>query len=179
MKRTFRLLFFAAIFCVCQKAPPIGFVKEDVTIEVLDKRVRVTGVYYFENTTQVGKRIRIYYPFPVDSLHQFPDAISIVHPFESDSAGICFWLSLRPNRIDSCVIVYEQRISRHSFRYITTTTKMWARPIKEARFTIIAPDTLPINVNHRISRFEKRGGYHVYSIRATDYYPKEDLIVEW
>ena len=171
--------FFVVLLGVCQQTPPIDFFKEDVTIEVLDTRVRVTGVYYFRNLTNIGKRIRFYYPFPVDSNHHFPDTISIGHRFEKDSTGIYFSLSLKPNCIDSFEITYEQRIGKPFFRYITTTTRGWKRPIKEANFTIIAPETLAINANYAFSEPKKIYRNLHYFIPIENFFPEEDLIIRW
>lgn len=173
------LLFLAACWCGCRTAPPIDFVGENVTIEILGKRVRVAGVYYLENNTPVGKRIRLYYPFPVDAPHHYPDSISIALPFERDPAGVFFWVALRPNSIDSFKVTYEQHVEGPPVRYITTTARTWARPIKEARFTIIAPDTLEVYVNHGVSERVHVGPWRYYSIRIEDYYPVEDLIITW
>jgi hypothetical protein len=169
----------AVAVCLCSKAPPIDFFKEDVTIEVLDSRVKVIGVYYFKNLTDVGKRVRFYYPFPVDSNHHFPDTITIGFPFEKDSTGIYFWLSIGPGSIDSFVISYEQQVKEPFFRYITTTTHEWKRPIKDANFTIIAPDTLVINANYAFSELKNIDGYIHYSILMRDFFPEVDLIIRW
>ena len=173
------LVFCIVLLCVCRQMPPIDFFKEDVTIEILDEKVKVTGVYFFENLTQVGKRIKFYYPFPVDSNHYFPDTISIAYPFEKDSGGIYFSLSLRPNSIDSFKITYEQRIEEAFFRYITTTTKVWKRPIKEANFTIIAPETLSVRANYAFSARTSIDEYLHYFIQIKDFFPEEDLVIEW
>lgn len=173
------LIFFTVFLCLCQQAPPIDFFKEDVIIEVRGARVRVTGIYFFENLTEIGKRIKFYYPFPVDSSHHFPDTISIGYPFERDSAGIYFSLSLRPNSIDSFVITYEQQIEEPFFRYITTTTRAWKRPVKEANFTIITPETLAINANYVFSKPKKIDGNLHYLIPINNFSPEEDLIIRW
>lgn len=172
-------LLCMTIFCACHQAPPIDFCKEDVTIRILDGRVRVTGVYFFENLTDIGKRIKFYYPFPVDSNHHFPDSISLGYPFEKDSAGIYFWLPIGPNSIDSFSITYEQEIREPFFRYVTTTTKAWKRPIKEANFTIIAPETLAINANYVFSEPKKIDGNFFYLIPINNLFPEEDLIIRW
>ena len=174
------LLIFIGIFlCMCQPSPPIDFFKEDVTIEVLDSRVKVIGVYYFKNLTDVGKRVKFYYPFPVDSNHHFPDTITISYPFEMDSAGIYFWLSIAPRSIDSFVISYEQQVTVPFFTYITTTTHKWNRPIKEAIFTIVTPETLAINANYAFSELKNIDGYVHYSILMRDFFPEVDLMIRW
>ena len=174
-----QLVICILFLCVCQQAPPIDFFKEDVTVELMDARARVTGVYYFKNMTDIGKRVRFYYPFPVDSNHHFPDKMTISHPFEEDSAGIYFWLSIRANAVGSFEIMYEQRIEQTFFRYITTTTQEWKRPIKEAKFTIIAAETLAVNANYPFSRATAIDGYRHYSIPIEDFFPEEDLIIRW
>lgn len=173
------LLFFAALLCLCQREPPIDFFREDVTIEILDGKARVTGIYYFKNITKIGKRVKFFYPFPVDSNHHFPDAISIKLPYTKDSAGIYFSLSLEPNSVGSFVINYEQRVERSFFRYITTTTKAWKRPIAEANFTIVAPEGLAINANYAFSEPKTFDEKRHYSIPVNDFFPEEDLIITW
>jgi hypothetical protein len=173
------LIFIGVGLCVCRQAPPIDFFKENVTIEVLNGRVKVTGSYIFRNLTDIGKRVKFYYPFPVDSNHHFPDTISIDRPYEKDSTGISFWLSLKPNGVDSFEITYEQLIDRPFFRYITTTTKVWKRPIKEANFTIVAPETLAVSANYAFSEPVKIGENLHYFIPISNFLPEEDLIVRW
>jgi hypothetical protein len=179
MKSRTLLLCSVILLCVCQQAPPIDFFKEDVTIKILDETVEVTGVYFFENMTQIRKRIKFYYPFPVDSNHYFPDTIAIAYPFEKDTAGIFFSLSLRPNSIDSFKITYEQQIEKSFFKYITTTTRVWKRPIKEANFTIIAPETLAVHTNYALSERRVIDGYRHYIIQIKKFFPEEDLIITW
>lgn len=179
MKNRVLLFLCAAMFCVCRQAPPIDFYKEDVTVEILDDRARVTGIYYFENLTQIGKRIKFYYPFPADSNHYFPENISIDREFEKDSAGIYFSLSLRPSGVDSFKITYEQRVRNRFFRYITTTTKVWRRPIKAARFTVIAPETLSITMSYTFPEPKVVDGYRRYKVQITDFLPEEDLLITW
>lgn len=179
MKSEALLLFYIILLCVCQQAPPIDFFKEEVTIQVMEARVRVTGVYFFENMTQIRKRVKFYYPFPVDSNHYFPDTIAIGCPLEKDTAGIFFSLSIKPNSIDSFVITYEQRINKTFFRYITTTTEVWKRPIKEANFTIIAPETFAVHTNYAFSEPINVDTYRHYMIAIKNFFPEEDLIVNW
>ena len=179
MMRRLLLVTYSVFLCLCQQAPPIDFVREDVTIEVMGGRVKVTGVYFFVNLTDIGKRVKFFYPFPVDSNHYFPDTIAIGRPFERDSAGVYFWLSLRPNSTDSFKIMYEQRIAKPFFRYITTTTKKWERPIKEADFTIVAPETLAISVNYAFSEPRKVGENLHYYVPIENFFPDKDLLISW
>ncbi|MEO0205433.1 MAG: hypothetical protein ABIL22_02015 [candidate division WOR-3 bacterium] len=166
-------------FVFCQKKPTIDFYAENITIEIDKSRARVSGTYFFENLTPYPKRIKFYYPFPVDSLHSYPDTILLAHPYEKDSTGIHFAMSIGPKNIDSFKIVYEQKLKRNQFRYITTTTKKWQRPIKEARFTIVSPQDLSPQINYHIAKEETIANKCYYFIIQKEFYPGEDLIIKW
>ncbi len=163
----------------CQKGIPIEFFREDITIEVQNSKVRVTGIYFFKNLTVNRKRVTFYYPFPVDSNHLYPDKIEIIHPYEKDSTGIFFTLLLDAMKSDSFKIAYEQQVHHNRFKYITTTTKEWQRSIKEAYFTIIMPDSLSAKINYEPYESVKIDSKDYFYILQKDFYPDEDLIIEW
>ncbi len=163
----------------CERRPPIQFTKEDISIEVKNDTVSVTGIYFFENTTHIRKRITFYYPFPVDSNHTYPDTIILAYPYEKDSTGILFTMSINAMATHSFEITYVQHVRHHHFTYITTTTKRWNRPIREACFTIGFPESLHVNCNYAPYKTEKIDNKNYIYILKEDFYPEEDLRVEW
>lgn len=165
--------------CVCQKNPPIDFYKEDITIEIDNRQANVAGRYFFKNLTSVRKRVKFYYPFPVDSIHSYPDTILLDYPYEKDSAGIYFTMTIDANKCDSLKIIYEQKLHKNKFRYITTTTRKWEKPIKEAKFTIIVSEDVSPKINYHIAKEEVVNGEHYYIISISHFYPKEDLMIAW
>jgi len=172
-------LCLIALFTFCRRKPEIDFCKENIIIEIENDHAKVTGNYYFENTTSIRKQVKFYYPFPVDSNHSYPDIILIDYPFEKDSSGIYFTMSIDKYKTDSFKIIYDQRLKKNRFCYITTTTRRWKRPIKEANFVIIMPDSLVIKTNYKMTDKKKMGNKYRYYIKRRIFYPKNDLIVEW
>ncbi len=163
----------------CERRPDIQFTKEDIFIGIRNNEVTVTGVYFFENTTHNRKRITFYYPFPVDSNHTYPDTIILTYPYEKDSTGISFPMSIDAMSTDSFEIAYVQHVRHHQFTYITTTTKQWNQPIKEAHFTIRIPESLSATINYVPYKTEKTGNETFVYILKKTFYPAEDLRVEW
>ncbi|MGB9720027.1 MAG: hypothetical protein ACPL28_00900 [bacterium] len=166
-------------FVFCQKREPIDFCKEDIKIEINRNKARVTGTYFFKNLTPYSKRIKFYYPFPVDSNYLFPDTILLAYPYEKDTVGIYFTMVIEPNTTDSFTIAYEQKLKNNVFRYITTTTRKWHRPIKEVRFTVILHQDLSPQINYQITREQTIGNNRYYIIKQERFYPSEDLIIKW
>ncbi|UCG90903.1 MAG: DUF4424 family protein [candidate division WOR-3 bacterium] len=176
----FQLLFLIlCITCQKEKGPPIDFFKEDITIEIEEGRLRVTGIYFFKNLTSNRIRVNFYYPFPVDVNHHYPDTIAMSRSYEENSSGINFTMLFNPKDIASFHIMYEQRISKNQCTYITTTTRKWERPIKEAHFTIIIPDTLSAIISYPLSHSAKINNKHHHYITIQSFFPKEDLMIEW
>jgi hypothetical protein len=56
---------------------------------------------------------------------------------------------------------------------------VWKRPIKEANFTIIAPETLAVHTNYALSERRVIDGYRHYIIQIKKFFPEEDLIITW
>ncbi|OPX17903.1 hypothetical protein BXT86_03955 [candidate division WOR-3 bacterium 4484_100] len=173
------MIFFIIPLFTCHREPDIDFYKETIMITIQDHQALVSGVYYFKNRTEFHKRVKFFYPFPVDDGHSYPDSIYLKYPFNKDSTGIFFEKVFAPHRADSFVIVYRQNLYENKFRYITTTTRKWRRPIKEAKFTITCPDTLKPHINYSVQETKKFRNKVYYFVRCTDFYPEEDLIITW
>jgi len=141
--------------------------------------VRVTGEYFFENLTHTRKIVKFFYPFPVDSIHYFPDIILLDLPYDKDTNGIYFAMKMEPGKDNSFKIVYCQKLKKRHFRYITTTTRKWERPIKDAEFIIIAGKNVRLRINYDISKIESYLDKQYYRIVKKKFFPEEDLIIEW
>jgi len=180
MKKIFVFaILIAVISCSKSQPPQIDFFKENVVIDILKDRVNVTGIYYMKNLTNIDKRVTFYYPFPVDSLHAYPDIILIDYPFDKDTAGIYFDLSIPARQADSFKVLYQQKLTKRQCRYITLTTRQWQRPIKFASFTVIAPEFLKLNINYPVSGKETINDTVFYYIRLKNFFPGADLKIKW
>lgn len=179
-KSLYRITLFA--FCIliiisCFAEPELDFFAEDITITIHDHTALVTGVYYFKNLTSDRLRVTFYYPFPVDSHHFFPDSIWFFTDYEIDTTGIVFTKIFQPACVDSFAIIYKQRFVDRLFRYITTTTAHWKRPIKRARFTIITPDNVPYEVNYKTLTDTIIDSERRRTILCENFYPEYDLMI--
>ncbi len=171
---------FCLLICIeCFRSTEIDFYKEDIRIEIENNRATVTGEYFFKNLTNNKKRVKFFYPFPVDSLHLFPDMILLDFPYERDTNGIYFTMKMEAKRENFFKIIYCQKLQKNTFRYITTTTKMWKKPIKYAHFLIILPETLKAEVNYPIVSKYHSFKKVFYIIDKKDFCPEEDLIIKW
>ena len=177
---------FLFFFCFCTErnkiSLPIDFFQEVLTIEIKDdSTAKVTGTYFFENLTSEEKNIKFYYPFPVDSFHDFPDTILLDYSYEKDSAGtgIFFNMAIGARAGSQFTITYKQKLKGTFFRYITTTTKQWQRPIKKAYFEITAPAHLQARFNYPLAEDRIIGPIHYYAIKLKKFFPDEDLIIDW
>jgi hypothetical protein len=168
------------IGCACgSHAPPIEFRREHVTIEISDDHVTVVGIYLFHNTCRKTQCITFFYPFPIDSNHYYPDTLLISYPYTRTANGIYYDMVIQARTSKACTISYVQRTHYPEFTYITTTTKEWKRPIEQADFTIIAPDTLLVTMNYPVHDRVISNAQCINQIRYQNFYPTEDLIIHW
>jgi hypothetical protein len=173
------LFVFSYLSCQKQNGLPIDFYKEQVNIEISTDQAKVTGEYFFKNLTGEAKKITFYYPFPVDSIQLYPSLILLDCSFTKDSSGLQFVMSIGANAKENFKITYVQPLKARRFRYITTTTQEWKRPIKEAKFIIIAPRDLDLKINYRVTKSVMRGGIIEHMIVRKHFYPETDLMITW
>ncbi|MGQ9816664.1 MAG: hypothetical protein ACUVQ3_01750 [bacterium] len=166
-------------FVECRKKPSIDFYAEKIFIELESMEVRVTGEYFFENFMQATKIVKFFYPFPVDSVHSYPSIILLDLSYEKDTNGIIFEMRMKPGKDNSFRITYQQKLRKRQFRYITTTTRNWKRPIKNAEFIIVANKSAKLKTNYQINKMEFYRDKQYCRIIKKEFFPGEDLIIEW
>lgn len=172
-------ILFAVMACNHPPGNQIDFYKENVVIDILKDRVSVVGIYYMKNLTRDNKRVTFHYPFPVDSFHVYPDVILIDYPFVKDTAGIDFDLTFSANKVDSFKVLYQQKLNGRQARYVTLPSRQWQRPIKNAAFTVIAPEFLKLSINFPVSATETISDTVFYYIRLKNFLPGADLKIKW
>ncbi|MEO0136245.1 MAG: hypothetical protein ABIL40_01485 [candidate division WOR-3 bacterium] len=174
----FLLLLFLPLL-LCSKKPIIDFYQEKITIEIDSASALVRGEYFFANNTNTRKIVRFFYPFPVDSIHSFPDIIILNQPYERDTNGIHFSMLLEPGRNNSFKISYRQYLKKRYFCYIITTTRKWQKPIKYAEFIVFAKKNQRLHLSYPPAAIFSRGEYDCYKIVKREFYPAEDLVIQW
>lgn len=165
----------------------LRFVRENIDVSVvMPDTIRVRGEYFFTTPDSVVT-MKLFYPFPVDSHSLYPHAISVEKgasrekaSFDRGSRGILFSVSARRGDTSCVTIVYEQRVTTNSARYILTTTKNWGKPLINSRYTVSVPSDVTLDyLSYECDSVAVRGDLRVYSFYKKRFMPERDLMFVW
>ncbi|MEO0091114.1 MAG: hypothetical protein ABIK61_00145 [candidate division WOR-3 bacterium] len=126
-------------------------------------------------------KAKIFYPFPVDEFHNYPDSISIekFNYIQTDS-GVYFTMRFRPQAIETLRVFYRQSLKRNQCRYILTTTKYWRNVLEQADFIIdVAVNLEDVQLSYRADSVIFRDNRRYYYLSKKKFMPEKDLIVKW
>jgi hypothetical protein len=127
----------------CRKpgpASPVHFAREEIAMDIRPGTLEVRGMYHFECSAKEPLVASVFYPFPLDSTHPYPDSIEIrQHGFQKQDSGVSFRMRFRLGTEDSFFAYYRQPFKSNSATYIVTTTRKWKRPIDLAQFRVTKP----------------------------------------
>ncbi len=183
----------AAVLCGLPCAPAFGqqgktavsFTKEHVKILVGPRRICVEGTYWFSNHSDSPVRQKLFYPFPIDSLHPLPEGIVVwmgedAVPFREVEDGVRFMVEVPANGSTPVVVYYEQPCLDGSGCYILKSTVMWDAPLEHASFEIQVPDTLALDwASFKIDRVRKEGSLEIHEFSKDRFMPDKDLCFRW
>lgn len=159
----------------------LHFAREEIRMNVRPGAVEITGMYHFTNILPNPASAVIFYPFPLDSFHAYPDSVSIPgYEFERGDSGVSFKMRFRPQVEDSFLAYYRQPLLGRQARYIVTTTRQWHRAIDCAWFRVTVPtDFRDVKLSYKPDRIERTDSTVVYSFARCGFYPDKDVIVTW
>ena len=159
----------------------IHFAREEILMNVHPGAVEITGMYHFTNSLSDPATAVIFYPFPLDSIHAWPDSVSVPgYEFERSDSGVSFKMHFRPQTEDSFLAYYRQPLHGRQARYIVTTTQVWKRAIDQARFRIVVPaDFKDVKLNYKPDAVTRTDSTVVYSFIRHKFFPDKDVIVTW
>ena len=140
----------------------------------------VAGLYFLRNLTNEKITAFLFYPFPIDSFHSYPDTIFSDQPFTKADSGIRMKISFPPKATKTFYAYYEQKLKSKTARYIVKTTRQWQRPLDLARFEI----TLPKNgsnykISYRADSIKEESSYQKIYFTRKNFFPKKDIIINW
>lgn len=178
-----KVLLAVLIFICCQPKSfnKIKFIGEDIRISIDTNVISVLGSYYFRNDSNQELLAKIFYPFPIDEYHCYPELISVKNfTYIKNDSGIDLIIKFKSSGIETLNIYYQQKLKSNRARYILTTTQHWKMPLQRANFIIDVPNNLeglkfsyqPDSVRYQ----DKRKSYY---ITKKDFMPKQDLIISW
>jgi len=163
----------------------ILFQKERIIVSVMTDRVLIRGEYTFVNLSSVSRSIRLFYPFPVDSLHSFPVNISVTSgdkriPFKTAEKGIYFTIKLLAESTANMNVSYEQPCLVSNACYILKSTAYWQTPLEEADFEIRIPPGIELkNMSYAADKVVKNQDTLVCTFTRKNFMPVKDLCFEW
>ena len=179
------LLFFISVQGFGFSNIPI-FEKEVIEIDILEDQCVTTGSYYFKNHSEQPINRVLFYPFPVDSNISYPDSIVVFNPqnkevpFSKTNNGIFFKINITSGSTECYIVKFYQQTSNKKYEYILSTTQFWKRPLASADFVITIPNILSLEyISLHYNRIEELKEGKKYFIHRNNFYPTENLIMEW
>jgi hypothetical protein len=172
--------------------PSVGRLEFDSEVILIDVRsdvVEVTGTYHFRVVGGAVPAQPMLYPYPEDPLlgqartqrleWQRPDGRWVPLAFEELPPRGVRW-RLPASEADTLTVrtVYRQATRSTYARYIVTTTQAWGRPLRKARFEVrLPPGARDPEFSHP---FRPKGpSVRVWTYEATDFLPREDIVVRY
>jgi hypothetical protein len=143
--------------------------------------LEVRGMYHFQCSAKEPLVASLFYPFPLDSTHLYPDSVEIrQHGFQRQDSGVSFRMRLRPETEDSFFAYYRQPLKTNSATYIVTTTSKWKRPIDLARFRVTVPASFrDVRLTFKADSVAKSESAVTYFFTRKRFYPDKDVTVTW
>ena len=159
------------------------FVSERVRLSIVPGQLRVHGTYHFVRGAST-EPFAILYPFIQDASQGPPEAIRVTiggrpAPFkhrQGNSIGVS--LPFGGGAATACTlqVEYVQRLAARRASYLVTSTRLWERPLEQAKFELELADSL----GRPKSEFPfERIGSGRYAFTATNFLPERDLVIEW
>lgn len=174
-------LVLLAVSCPKPAPSPLHFAREEVSLTVRPGCVEVFGVYHFACLAKEPFMAQLFYPFPLDSFHRYPDSIAVPgRRFERADSGISFYAKFRPGKEDSVATFYRQPLNGNRARYIVTTTRKWKRPIDAARFQVtVSVGLRNPKLNYQPDSTSRADSTITYWFTCRSFFPSEDVVVTW
>jgi hypothetical protein len=194
----------------CRKAAPespVHFAREEIAMDVRPGTLEVRRMYHFMCSAKEPLVASLFYPFPLDSTHLYPDSVELrmptaerrtpnagvrvpdsavrrselaVRSFTRQDSGVSFRMQFRPGAEDSFFAYYRQSLKANSATYIVTTTRKWNRPIDLARFRVTVPAGFKdVSLTFKPDSIVRSDGAVSYFFTRKRFYPDKDVTVTW
>jgi hypothetical protein len=170
---------------------PLRFDSEVIRLRIAGDSLEVDGTYYLACRRPLDRPLSLIYPFPRDSLLLGARMVSgRLRIGQEDWSDLRFDLLPDPSRVrwwvppcsgDTIEIrsLYRQGLRANYARYIVTTTRAWAEPLRRARFEIRLPaGARPLEFSFPFEATSDSAGT-VYVWEAESFYPERDITVRW
>lgn len=153
----------------------LDFYAERIKCVISGDTMRVYATYYMRS--EPGSKFCLLYPLPEEGMD-----------FSLDSTRNCklekrgeAWVMCMDFGTDSLLeigVIYQQRFPEGVFRYITTTTQAWGKPLEWAEFSAMTPWKASLSYPPDGEPRLLANGYYVYGLRIKNFMPEEDFIIK-
>jgi hypothetical protein len=187
---TFSIMAIAAALLLISGTASAGeaavhLCREEVSITLEANAVIFESLYCFENQSSSPCSQAFFYEFPLDSLHLFPDTVSVVYgfldlDFQQATNGISFAIQMPGECCASVRISYRQGCLEPTFCYTPKTIKSWNKPIEEADFEVRVPSGIHLeSISYEMHEVSEIEGFKIHRFTCTNCLPSEDLCLRW
>jgi hypothetical protein len=176
---------------VSADAFPVSFDSEWVRLSIVGDSLEIRGTYFLRCRERDGARVSLFYPFPQDSLLGGARMVSLHAGVAGTRLGALRWQAsdeapgvrwdTPPCTGDTIAVeaVYRQKLTASYARYIVTTTRVWRRPLRHARFDIRLPaGAVPTEFSFPFAAREDTSGSY-YTFETNGFFPDRDIVVRW
>jgi hypothetical protein len=167
----------------------LEFDSEEIVIDVRGDVLEVTGTYHFRIAGGAVSAQPMLYPYPVDPLLGEARTLRLEWRQSDGRWAPLAFEELPPHGVrwrlpatgpESLTVrtVYRQTMRSTYARYIVTTTQAWGQPLRRASFEVRLP---PGAKDPQFSYpFRPKGpSVRVWTYEATDFLPREDIVVRY
>lgn len=181
MRKSVLILFFVCATISGQRA---DFFKEDITFRLDGIHFNVEGYYWFTNSSNEVVKSNIFYPFPnyanekIDSVNVFNISAGQQAEFVKEGKhGISFNMFIQPGDTALFQIGYRHELASDSAVYILRTTKGWGKPLSQAEFKLVVPDSLGIKkFSYPPDKSYNIQGLKIYHWKMENFMPEKDMV---
>jgi|YNPNPStandDraft_1061719.scaffolds.fasta_scaffold17721_4 hypothetical protein len=151
----------------------LDFYAEKIACSVSGDTLLVDALYYMRS--EPGSKFCLLYPLPEEGTDFTLVSAKNCH-LEKRGEVWVMCLEFSDDTLLEVGVVYKQRFPGRVFRYITTTTQAWGKPLLWAEFSVKTPWKANLSYPHGKPRFLENG-YYFYSLRIENFMPEEDFII--
>jgi len=183
--------FFIQLFLILfiqSFSQKISFYREDITFQLKEQYLLVSGDYYFKNSTVNKINQQIYFPIYSDSLINTFDSLKIfnynknqkVKSIGITESGVIFNIKIFPDDSVKLNISYKQMHSGSYAKYILTSTKSWGKPLKIANYFLIVNDGIEVQkFSYQPQKTINFNNKTMYEWHMVNFMPDDDFEVKF
>ncbi len=153
----------------------LDFQAERIKCAISGDTLMVDATYYMRS--EPGSKFCLLYPLPQEGT-DFSLVSTKNCKIEPRDEVWVMCMEFGKDTLLEAGVVYKQRFPEGVFRYITTTTQAWGKPLSWAEFYAITPWKAVLSYKPDGKPTLLANGHYVYSVRIENFMPEEDFVIK-